>query len=482
MMKVLTRYSYLFCFILFALNTYSQSPVGTEDNYIRALSSDTNSVVMEFVTPPFGENDLPFTVESVQLEGRAFQRLTLKGLTHIAEEGKPQLPFKGVLLQIPAEAQVDLRVESKETMTYSGYRIPPATEFGIGNRLYFDKAIYAKDAFYPQKPAKIEVLGFLRDVRVANVVIYPIQYNPVRNEVRFHRRLQITVAFQYSRKFLNQSQASQAPSVNSDDAVTDGRFNSTKSPALERSEGNNFDFNEIYSDLIVNFNPNFQSIKSISPKAPQKENKLPSPAYKIIVDQDGIYRLTYRDLKRAGIDVADINPKTLKLTNKGKAVPIFVSGENDGIFDFMDYMEFQGEFNRGTYSLFGEYTTENVYWFSWGMGVERGARMAIEDANPEVNNSTIITLKSYRAIAHFEQDKFRGSLGYADEKRDFWYWESMPPGIHEYPFELHDIQPDTAATIRIMLHGYTLTEHHISAFVNGASLAHIRWNGQRERL
>ncbi|HIE27894.1 TPA: hypothetical protein EYP66_11465, partial [Candidatus Poribacteria bacterium] len=456
MMKILMRYSCLLLFILFAINTSSQRLIGAEDNYIRVLASDTKSVVMEFVTPSLGENGLPFFVESVDLEGQTFQRLTLKGLTYIIEEGKPQLPIKGVLLQIPANAQVDLRVESKETMTYSGYRIP-----------YFDEAIYAKDAFYPQYPAEIEALGFLRDVRVANVSIYPIQYNPLRNEVKFHRRLELTVSFQYSRQSFSRPRPSSAPSADSRNAS---------------GEIENSDFQRIYRDLIVNFNPNFPLIKSISPRAPQKESNLNSTAYKLIVDQDGIYRLTYRDLKQAGIDVADINPKTLELSNKGKAVPIFVSGENDGTFDFMDYIEFQGEFNRGTYSLFGEYTTENVYWLSWGEHIGRGTRMAIEDATPEENHSIAARPASYQAAAHFEQDNFRGSLGYVDERRDIWFWKNMSPGIHEYPFELHDIQQNTESIIRIMFHGHTLSDHHISAFVNGASLSSIRWRGQEKYL
>jgi len=54
--------------------------VSSEDNQVRVLASNANSVVMEFVMPSFGENDLPFFVESVELGGQSFQRLILKGL------------------------------------------------------------------------------------------------------------------------------------------------------------------------------------------------------------------------------------------------------------------------------------------------------------------------------------------------------------------------------------------------------------------
>jgi len=527
MVKILMRCLCLFFLLLFATNVYSQDLMGTEDNQVRVLSADDNSVVLEVVMGSFDENGLPFSVASVELGGQTFNRLVLKGLAYIIEEGKPQLPMKGVLLQIPHDAQVGLRVESKEAMTYSGYRIPPVTEVGsgkweVGMRRaspdsrnpatrewqegkrarwqngnsplaplpFFDTEIYSRDAFYPQHPAEIQILGFLRDVRVANVSVYPIQYNPIRNDVKFHRRLQLTVSFRYSNQSLSQSQLSQAPSVGSRNAVKvdttdliDARGQISPHSSIRSVVSTSYaatehpDFQQIYRDLIVNFNPNAQPVKSIPSRAPQKENT--STGYKLIVDQDGIYCLTYQDLKQAGIDVAGINPKTLKLTNKGKTVPLLVSGEKDGVFDPIDYIEFQGEFNRGTYSLLGEYTTENVYWLSWGE--ELGARMAIKDATSEDNNS-ITNVVSYRAVAHFEQDNFRGSLGYVDEKRDLWFWANMSPGIHQYPFELHDIQKNTESIIRIMLHGNTLTNHRISVFVNGASLSIIRWHGQEKYL
>jgi hypothetical protein len=78
--------------------------------------------------------------------------------------------------------------------------------------------------------------------------------------------------------------------------------------------------------------------------------------YKFGIPSDGIYRLTYDDLKKAGIDVAAINPLNLRIFgNGGGMLPeanaalrvddlmenaIFVSGEADGRFDPGDYLLF----------------------------------------------------------------------------------------------------------------------------------------------
>ena len=498
MVKILMRFSYFFFLLFFATHAYSQNLLASDDNQVRVLSSDAKGVVMEVVTPSSGENDLPFFVEPVELEGQTFQRLTLKGLTHIIEEGKPQLPIKGILLQIPEDAQVNLQVESKGTVTYSGYRVPPACRVEslsptgessptsmshpMNNRLYFDTTIYSKDTFYPQQPAEIRILGLLRDVRVASIGVYPIQYNPVQNEVKFHRRLQLTISFQNSKKSGNWEKRKNS-NLGKTEITKSPSYQIAQLPDYPITKLPNYDFQQLYRNLIINFNPNSPPIKSTTSEmaVPPKQNSIPSPAYKIIVDQDGIYRVTYSDLKQAGIDITDINPKTLKLMNKGKAVPLFVSGENDGRFDTWDYLEFQGFFNRGTYSLFGEYTIENVYWLSWGK--ERGARMVREIASPEDASSTATTPASYRDVIHLEQDNLRGGLGYADEKRDFWFWTQIQSlQKYQYPFELHDIRDKTKCTIRIMFHGHTLSEHHISTSINETSLSEISWSGQKEYL
>lgn len=60
---------------------------------------------------------------------------------------------------------------------------------------------------------------------------------------------------------------------------------------------------------------------------------------KISVNQDGIYRITYDDLVNAGIKVPRvIDPKGIKLFNKGEEIAIYVKGEENDIFDIADVL------------------------------------------------------------------------------------------------------------------------------------------------
>ena len=38
----------------------------------------------------------------------------------------------------------------------------------------------------------------------------------------------------------------------------------------------------------------------------------PTPRYKIVVNHDGVYRVTYADLQAAGLDVSTLDPRNLQ--------------------------------------------------------------------------------------------------------------------------------------------------------------------------
>jgi len=81
--------------------------------------------------------------------------------------------------------------------------------------------------------------------------------------------------------------------------------------------------------------------------------------FKIAVSGDGIYKLTYNDLKNLGMDISSIDPRNIRIYgNGGGMLPednfisrhddlvenaIYVSGESDGVFDNSDFILFYGE-------------------------------------------------------------------------------------------------------------------------------------------
>src|SRR5436190_17040763 len=70
--------------------------------------------------------------------------------------------------------------------------------------------------------------------------------------------------------------------------------------------------------------------------------------YKIKIASDGIYRLSQQALNFAGFSTTGIDPRKIQLYHNGQEQYIYLEGENDGLFDVNDFIEFYAEKNDGS--------------------------------------------------------------------------------------------------------------------------------------
>ncbi|MGD1149294.1 MAG: C25 family cysteine peptidase [Thermoanaerobaculaceae bacterium] len=101
----------------------------------------------------------------------------------------------------------------------------------------------------------------------------------------------------------------------------------------------------------------------------------------LLVDEDGLYRVTYEALKGAGFDFGGVSASSLGLTNEGSSVPILILGPGSQIGDRPSRnfgpgmaVEFQGQ------AVDSLYTRTNVYTLSVSSS-NSGNRVAL-DATP----------------------------------------------------------------------------------------------------
>ncbi len=214
--------------------------------------------------------------------------------------------------------------------------------------------------------------------------------------------------------------------------------------------------------------------------------------WKIIVKEEGIYRITGEDLARAGVHLPDIDFKKLRLTCNGRDVSLFPFGWRDGIFDPQDYFEFWGEPNRRTFQatapdLYQDpFTDERVYWLSWE---KRGLWMAEESGQiTDLQPGQFTRPYSFLETLHIEKDLYfdRLSSVEGDSMRDHWFFDTgIASGKKaEYAFELRhpDTQSPLPVTARVMLRGRTTSveyEHNVSVFLNDSYLFSHTWPGQK---
>lgn len=178
---------------------------------------------------------------------------------------------------------------------------------------------------------------------------------------------------------------------------------------------------------------------------------------KIGVNTDAVYRLTYDDLN-SYFNLSSIDPKSFKLINKGKEIPIYVSGEADNSFDPVDFIEFAAERNMGgkhrEVSQYGEpyneylgrYTDTTIYWLTWG-GIN-GLRVQTVDNGNLISVSD--TLNFYHEVTHYEKNNWF-DFSMADQVRremPFWYenktWQegNLGVGTRNSTFVVSNVYPD----------------------------------------
>lgn len=143
--------------------------------------------------------------------------------------------------------------------------------------------------------------------------------------------------------------------------------------------------------------------------------------YKLAISSTGMHKLTYSDLVSMGLDISNINPKNIRIYHNGGGVlpkinkdyypddlyeiPIFVSGEDDGVFNTSDYIIFYavGPVVWKYYKTMGYYGhvknpyTDYTYVFLT-VGDEPGRRIQTETAPQGDATATVVDFIDYKVI------------------------------------------------------------------------------------
>ncbi len=406
--------------------------------YLTVLATDNQRILLEF-TPPEPE------FEKVEVNGQICLTSKIAGLTGSADAGSPSLPAQGALIGIPLDARPSIRIHyvDREEFQLTHKLCPTATtSLDLANGSpeqvkteYRWGETYQQNTFFPATPVGLTVTGFLRSQRFAQIRLNPLQYLPTQNILHFNKKIKVEI-------FFNSTEMHQhTPRV---------------TPPMETSIEKNL------SNILLNHDQarNWRQVNTtILPLAANQSND--QPFYKIMLEQEGMYRITYDELQTAGAPVGIIDPATFQLFNQGEEISIQVSGQDDGNFDPEDEVVFFGQ------QLQSKYSKVNVYWLTWGE--EPGLRMQSIDATT-TGLASIPT--SFFATHHAEMDLIYSSSHFIGEEKDHWFWKrayaTSSTAFVEFQTELLNISPENQdVVIRGELKGYFATPyHHALIYIN----------------
>lgn len=413
----------------------SQEPAETG---MQLLRSDASGVTIDFTSPKY-------SIEKTELDTGSYDRIVMEDVSLTGESGSPQMPVATALIGVPPTANVSLRVMTESSTQLEGqFSLAPAPsaapledDLQPGQKQYdVEPAVYERDAFYPQEPARVADDAWLRDQRIVRVEVYPFQYNPVTGALRHDSHLRIELTFDGGE-----------PETNSEA----GAVEAETSPFESSLRANVLNY-ETARDWRATPAP-AQAVEPLS-------SVQSGTRYKLVVDEDGLYKVTPGDLQAAGMAVNSVNPASFHMTSQGHDVAIHVKDDGDSAFEAGEYILFYGQkfngermaqtdaaqdlfwlvdqceqtpqrvfcppyidkFDKDYAAQLRKYTDDNVYWLS--AGGSAGPRMAEIDGSPSGTASTpayyIDTVRAEESNEWYTHH-FSGP--------DTWFWKRILPGF-----------------------------------------------------
>lgn len=323
--------------------------------------------------------------------------LSIKGCDNVERFGIGYLPVKTVIIGIPHNSNPQINIISSE----------------------YAEINYAGTADMPIPLAELNRPAIIRSQKVASVNIFPLI--PSGNSAKLLQNITIEIDFQ----------AADVSSEKSGFSANEGRFD------------------KIFSGLLLNYEQAraFRRMKDTNLSTASRTSifeQLPS-WIRLGYSSTGIHKLTFQDLDDAGIEIAQIDPRTIRFFRAGgKPLPrsveapqpeleemaIHVQGGDDGSFDQGDYIVFYlpapsfYEYDSASddiYFVDNHYTAEAVVFMGYGAGMSGDPlRMTEIDVAPQSDDPQNVF--SYRDKKRFEQNNFLSDINGVIDDYYNWFW------------------------------------------------------------
>ncbi|RMH71782.1 MAG: T9SS C-terminal target domain-containing protein [Gemmatimonadetes bacterium] len=162
----------------------SSTPAVTE---IEVLRSDLNSTRLRVELSGVELSTVPWF-------GSEYTEISMPNTPHTSQEGAPKVPMLSTAIALPPTAGVELIVRPGQYETLTGKDVLPYSDYTHDpEKWVIDGDIYNTDAFYPAEIARVQSPQIMRDIRYAPLQIFPIQVNPMTQEVRIYTELEIEI-------------------------------------------------------------------------------------------------------------------------------------------------------------------------------------------------------------------------------------------------------------------------------------------------
>lgn len=205
--------------------------------------------------------------------------------------------------------------------------------------------------------------------------------------------------------------------------------------------------------------------------------QIPDAGIRLVVDREGMYRVTYEELLAAGYNLAGVPPGNLVLTCRDRAVATWIgsNGATGKAFGPGMFLVFWGE------PAAGLYTKENVYRLFLD---PLGGRLAME-TDFSAPDLAVAPAASYQETVRVDRN-----LGYSfsSPTGDPWYDTRIvaftSPVMASFSLDVTDLAPGAEGLLKVGLWGSSdwpaTPDHHVVVYWNGKPVANESFDGIKD--
>ena len=403
-------------------------------------------------------------------------------LCFIQTAGLPRIPFLSENIGIPPEGTTSVRILSQDFVLLTEVLIPINPQYKDEGILVPDPTreliTFEPNNYYPENIVESQALGYIGNRYIGAFRVFPIQYNKTKNSIKLYTDLVVQIDIKGDKSKRH------SDNRNYIDQISEKMFINDKFAKYWRKEKER-------EESLYN----------------KKESEYEISKFKFIIDEEGIYKITYSYLKdtlQTWIDslqteydvllkVDEINPRYLQLYNVGEKIPIFFHGQDDESFDEGDYFEFYADIHHGKDSYFNPFSWENVYILSYEEGA-LGTHLAVDDGGLyETSPYNYRKVYNFDTVVHFENQSIYSKLSQVTNViEDLWFWQQMSaPNLTQFQIQLYNPLQSNARSAEVTIRffgetyyspGNNTGEHHALAYINTSQIGSEYWYGQNEKI
>lgn len=359
--------------------------------------------------------------------------------TDPSKPGTPKLPFKNIFLAIPSNSRIEISNLKFNSSTEEKVipTLNPTTLFKDSAIIYIEKNYKDIKLVENKEPiVKVERYFWFREFYIVEVKINNYRFQSDNSNIEVISNINFDVNILPQRNILPESPLQiqnnfdKALQLLISNAASAEQYRNRNTISLEDTTGNWIDYGANY--------------------------------LKMGLAEDAVCRITKTDLNVLGINTSTIDPRTFKIFESGKEIDICVTGEDDGIFDENDFIEFWGHKNypKISYHLLNadneeyneylnRYTDTTFYFLTWNGNF--GNRADTININPTGISDSLFY---YSKLLHFEINPFFDFNNYDEianqtpdwKKNKTWYRHTLISS-RTYNITLDEIYPNKSANI-----------------------------------